>query len=605
MRITWFTRRIWLEPIQLPFLLSSILFAIYTKDSKNSKNVSIILLSGIFLGLTIFTKIPAFTMIPLVGFLMYTNNNRNLKILGLWFIPVILIPLLWPVIALPIGQFNMWLTGIQFQTHREEGRTLFDAIKYDFGIDPILLILGIAGLVYATIKRDLLLLLWVIPFLLFLYIIDYAVYFHLIPILPAFCIAAARLIGDLPNKLFRLDNKQATLDEWSVKRFRDNIISKKKIQQILPFAIILIIGIFGLVNTTMLITTNVNSVFFESFAFVAKYLPHANNNDNNSDVGLMVLSQRYFWILKYVFHIDRDYDLSWLLESPSPSAKKLTVIADQEFLNSAYGSLAETDSPFYNSELLRTIKENRMIYNKTHMIAEFSGNPANTAYDLDKYPYVSIRDTWGENLGPRRVQIRTNIDNFDNNTIDSSQWDTFQIGNIPLLSSSVLNYNNKSSFIFDNSSQLLKIENTTATLKSNKILWSNIIQDNVNYLEGRLRVISENDTNSNHAGIVWGDGNKEYYLFLRPNMLTIFTPDEKEIASAPIVREKGQWFTLKVVYMDDNNTINIYLNDVLKIQIPNNSKNAHISQVGIRSYNSIAEYEPLIIGRTSASNIGK
>jgi hypothetical protein len=39
-------------------------------------------LSGPFLGLAIFTKIPAFTMIPLIGFLIYrkNNNNNNLEI---------------------------------------------------------------------------------------------------------------------------------------------------------------------------------------------------------------------------------------------------------------------------------------------------------------------------------------------------------------------------------------------------------------------------------------------------------------------------------------------------------------------------------------------
>ena len=46
-------------------------------------NVPRILISGIFLGLAIFTKIPAFTMIPLVGYLIFTaanavdNNNNN------------------------------------------------------------------------------------------------------------------------------------------------------------------------------------------------------------------------------------------------------------------------------------------------------------------------------------------------------------------------------------------------------------------------------------------------------------------------------------------------------------------------------------------------
>ena len=109
-------------------ILSSILFAVYYyRDTKSSssnndntnnnnsnkeKSIPSILLSGVFLGLAIFTKIPAFAMIPLVGFLVYRNNNNdkkelrdhmlklsyngNLRTLGLWFIPVILIPLLWP-----------------------------------------------------------------------------------------------------------------------------------------------------------------------------------------------------------------------------------------------------------------------------------------------------------------------------------------------------------------------------------------------------------------------------------------------------------------------------------------------------------------------------
>jgi 4-amino-4-deoxy-L-arabinose transferase-like glycosyltransferase len=108
MPITWLTRRIFLGSIQLPFLLSSILFAIYSTKNYDDHNHSnkkanttiskkvflLILLSGVFLGLAIFTKIPAFTMIPLVGFLVLRNasNNKNkrLKILGLWLIPVLL-----------------------------------------------------------------------------------------------------------------------------------------------------------------------------------------------------------------------------------------------------------------------------------------------------------------------------------------------------------------------------------------------------------------------------------------------------------------------------------------------------------------------------------
>ena len=83
-------RSIYLESLLLPFLLSSILFAVNTMDSrggnKEKKNLSMILLSGIFMGLAIFTKIPVFTMIPLVGFLIFTNN-KNWRMVGLWLNP--------------------------------------------------------------------------------------------------------------------------------------------------------------------------------------------------------------------------------------------------------------------------------------------------------------------------------------------------------------------------------------------------------------------------------------------------------------------------------------------------------------------------------------
>src|SRR5215204_7344066 len=95
--ITWMLRRVWLEPIQLPFILLSILFAIYlnkqsTKDSITNylfqKKLITSIFSGIFLGIAIFTKIPAFLFIPLIAFLIFSLSKQNLKYLGLWSIPV-------------------------------------------------------------------------------------------------------------------------------------------------------------------------------------------------------------------------------------------------------------------------------------------------------------------------------------------------------------------------------------------------------------------------------------------------------------------------------------------------------------------------------------
>ena len=164
--------------------LSSILFAVYyyrdtkssssNNDNTNNNNsnkekiIPSILLSGVFLGLAIFTKIPAFAMIPLVGFLVYRNNNNdkkelrdhmlklsyngNLRTLGLWFIPVILIPLLWPAYSMSLGQFNYWLGGVLYQgTERHvRDKTLSDAVNIFFQTDPVLLVLGTVGFIYAV-----------------------------------------------------------------------------------------------------------------------------------------------------------------------------------------------------------------------------------------------------------------------------------------------------------------------------------------------------------------------------------------------------------------------------------------------------------------------
>ena len=43
---------------------------------------------------------------------MVENNIINLKALGLWFIPVILIPAIWPAYAISVGQFDGWLNGL-------------------------------------------------------------------------------------------------------------------------------------------------------------------------------------------------------------------------------------------------------------------------------------------------------------------------------------------------------------------------------------------------------------------------------------------------------------------------------------------------------------
>jgi hypothetical protein len=416
MPITWILRKILLEPILLPFLLLSILFALYNKDNSihfkfnaadrniwRSKIESIfpILLSGIFLGLSIFTKVSAFAMIPLIGYLIcistnknQSNNNKNsrynhidIRKLGIWFIPVILIPLIWPIYSVSIGEFDLWLEDMIWNAQREYnydnwpiGSSLLNSLVYVFQIDPIIFLLGCASIVFSYIKRDHFVLLWIFPFLIFLFVIDFVSFFHLILLLPIICISAAKLIVDLSSK-----------------------VKKIKFQRILPIAVISIIGVFGLGSITALITLNVNSSYFDVYAFVVQYLVnHHNQLDNNKDnetIGafdedkLIMLGRHwtmgYFWIPKHIFDINIDFKrIDLVNDIPVPAVTdKILLIVDNQVKNSLSDRDTSTAQKYY--------------YNYTITpISTFQDK--SIRYDTSKYPYASMsvnRDiTW--------VQIR-------------------------------------------------------------------------------------------------------------------------------------------------------------------------------------------------------
>ena len=217
MPLTWITRRILLESIQLPFLLSSILFAMYAKHSQTDmqnrmkRTFTFPLLSGIFMGIAIFTKVPVITMLPLVAFIIYSNTRRNIwvqdRAMMVFLSASILIPLLWPTHALLIGEFDEWKSGLLYQVNRDEEPLSLSFLNL-FRIDPVLMALGMAGLVYAGIRKDFVLLLWTLPFIAFLQIIGYVSFFHLIPLFPVFCIAISKLVVESIRQ-----NKEAKYQE--------------------------------------------------------------------------------------------------------------------------------------------------------------------------------------------------------------------------------------------------------------------------------------------------------------------------------------------------------------------------------------------------------
>ena len=410
MPMSWLTRRILLDSLFLPFLLLSILFAINIKyrNTKNSdipnyelgskndcdnKASLLTLLSGIFFGLAIFTKIPAFTMLPLVGFLIYdsangSNNNyyarrRKLKILGLWFMPVILIPLIWPVYAVSAGELENWLTGLSWQATELAYRPLWNSLSDISKFDPVLFALGISAVIYAAlIKRDSLIILWIVPFIVFFYIVDHLRDIHWIPIIPIFCIAAAVLIVDISIK-----------------------ISSKTLRQIIPFATISSIGIFGLVTTATLVTSDLNSTFFEIYAFIVAYLPSqdkSNGNDNAEDRTIMMghnWMQIYSWIPKYIF--DKDHDFKTFKRFfGSVKEPNLPIKEGEKVLLLVDGNDLER---YIKSESTKKNVKQKELYNETKLVTEFKGKVFHHA--RDGYPYRTV----GENPGiAKGIELRSN-----------------------------------------------------------------------------------------------------------------------------------------------------------------------------------------------------
>jgi hypothetical protein len=407
MPATWILRKILLESLLLPLLLSSILFAVYYSNTKasnsststtnctkkdlnqkmrnNSTSMVLPLISGIFLGLTIFIKIPILTMTPLVGYLVTSRRcNRSWRSLGAWVVPVILIPMIWPIYAILVGDFDQLLEDLIWNTQRGEiqldsavSGILVNSLKYIFQIDPVILVLGIAGIIFSEIKRDSFILLWAIPIIVFLFLINFVSFFHLIPLLPLFCIAAAKMMIDLSNRIKNI-----------------------KVRKILPFAIVSAVGIFGLISTTMLIASNVTSSYFKVYSFLVLYLANQIGLDNpddptDKDDKIAIVgrhwTQSFYWIPKYVLDVNLDF-------------KKINKADDiKGSINDKERSLVIVDrsmreSFFPGKEISNKTETNTPSYFLIP-IATFNNDNPDHAYI---YPYTSM----SENRDIQWVQIR-------------------------------------------------------------------------------------------------------------------------------------------------------------------------------------------------------
>jgi Dolichyl-phosphate-mannose-protein mannosyltransferase len=365
------TRTVLLESIQLPLMLTSILLLLYSNSpAKHEKKVSIIV-SGLFMGLAIFTKIPAFTIIPLGIFLIYTNT-KSWKYLALWLIPSILVPSLWPMHAALSGDLDEWVKGIIYQTNRE-GRSLIDSLHDFLLTDPVFFILGIGGFVFSVLKRDIFLILWIAPLIAFFYVIGYVVPFHLIILIPSFCITGALLLDSVCQKL--------------VKKFQLRVIQ---------YALISSIVLFALLNTSMLISLELNSNYYKALSFLVAQIPtRGDNAENRSDVKnhnnelTIISSPEYLWIPQSIFN--KSFDTHSYYSSKAIKADRFIMMIDDRFL-SILDDTSTSRSKIFN-----------VAFNSTHSLEKFDENFTDMM-DLQTYPFTSLR----VNNNTKMIDIRSN-----------------------------------------------------------------------------------------------------------------------------------------------------------------------------------------------------
>lgn len=372
MPLTWIIRRILLEPIQLPFLLGSILTAMYLKDRESKGRIVPILvtISGVLFGLTIFTKLPIFALIPLGMYVIY-STSRNWKLVGAWLLPVLLIPLLWPLFALSNGQFDQWIDGLLWQSERGD-KLITDAIGKIFAIDPLLLALTLIGTLYAMAKKDLFIVLWLVPFILFNLFSGYVSYWHFIPILPAFCMSSAILIKDISK-----------------------LSPYKRLQTMLPYAILIVIGTFGFTVTIMLITLDLTPFHYQVISDIALQIQNANSastgHDSKGNInknGVTVIGNNYWlWIPKYIFDKDGINDFKNYYKVQDNLTKKIILVVDEDFVSERTSdklSKKKLRQLLNESVLLTMIKDNQSI------TLQNTKYPFNSLTSLTPHPVTRI-----------------------------------------------------------------------------------------------------------------------------------------------------------------------------------------------------------------------
>jgi hypothetical protein len=191
-----------------------------------------------------------------------------------------------------------------------------------------------------------------------------------------------------------------------------------------------------------------------------------------------------------------------------------------------------------------------------------------------------------------------------------------ELGSIPseILNRTSLSYNNEN-FNLKDKTQFINITKDSPTeriiLYGNErnegvTIWSkdSKLDDGINYAKVKFRIISENEGENSDAGLQWKEGGVQYYASIFKKGLKVTQKQinnenstKIEYQNPSIDKKGGIFYTLSIQSL--KNSINIYVDGMLKIQIPRTitAKNLQgLSNIGISSFHNTAEFGLLEVG---------
>ncbi|HEY7778124.1 MAG TPA: hypothetical protein VIA09_06255, partial [Nitrososphaeraceae archaeon] len=141
-----------------------------------------------------------------------------------------------------------------------------------------------------------------------------------------------------------------------------------------------------------------------------------------------------------------------------------------------------------------------------------------------------------------------------------------------------------------------------------KALWTkDLDSQGYNYMELSLRTLEETKKGNGVSGVKWNEGNRTYLVSFTSKGLQLgeqSTTDGKSMIlseSSYLKNEHGRWHTFKIAIL--NRSINVFVDDLLRMNIPKDSYNASvgISNIGLYAENSTVQFESVRLGKMISS----